>query len=115
VPLASSSRAGAPGAAAAAAAVAGGGGSQVDGGYRVVDQRDKISICDLEVIAPWGSIDCLTPDATQLADADWQPEVLVGVGLGGLGWVGWRGWVRDRKGSEVRVAGFKPSWHCNAS
>jgi DNA polymerase delta subunit 1 len=33
----------------------------------------KVSVADIEVIAPWKSIICLTPDATQLADSSWSP------------------------------------------
>jgi hypothetical protein len=73
-------------AAAAAAAPAGGGGDQPlgpltsssgagpRGGFSVVPPDERVSTCDLEVVAPWRAIDCLTPDATQLADADWKPE-----------------------------------------
>jgi DNA polymerase delta subunit 1 len=35
--------------------------------------HEKVSTADLEVIAPWKSIICLTPDATQLADSTWSP------------------------------------------
>jgi len=35
--------------------------------------HEKVSTADLEVIAPWESIICLTPDATQLADSSWSP------------------------------------------
>lgn len=35
--------------------------------------RQKVSTSDIEVIAPWKSIICSTPDATQLADSAWSP------------------------------------------
>ncbi|KIZ06809.1 hypothetical protein MNEG_1145 [Monoraphidium neglectum] len=45
-------------------------------GYQTVSPGARVSTCDLEVVAPWTALDCLTPDATQLADEAWQPEVL---------------------------------------
>eukprot|EP00887_Chlorella_sp_A99_P005178 scaffold1.g5178.t1 len=33
----------------------------------------RVSGCDIEVVAPWRSIRCLTPDATQLANPGWSP------------------------------------------
>jgi hypothetical protein len=44
-------------------------------GYQTVSPGARVSTCDLEVVAPWTALDCLTPDATQLADEAWQPEV----------------------------------------
>ena len=35
--------------------------------------QERLSSCDLEVVAPWRSIHCLTPDATQLADPSYSP------------------------------------------
>lgn len=44
------------------------------GGYIMVEPNRRVSTCELEVEAPWRSLVCLTPDATQLADADsWDP------------------------------------------
>jgi DNA polymerase delta subunit 1 len=70
----------AAGAAAAAAAASPsqlqqqGGGSQAAGsGWRNVPESERISSCDIEAIAPWQAVCCLTPDATQLADAAWSP------------------------------------------
>jgi DNA polymerase delta subunit 1 len=43
------------------------------GGYALSFGQQKISTADIEVVAPWKSIICLTPDATQLADTNWSP------------------------------------------
>lgn len=43
-----------------------------DGGFAEAQQRT--SNCAVEVEAPWRSMRCLTPDATQLADAEWKPQ-----------------------------------------
>lgn len=52
----------------------GGGGSQAAGsGWRSVPESERISSCDIEAVAPWQAVCCLTPDATQLADAAWSP------------------------------------------
>lgn len=44
-------------------------------GYTAVSVTDRASCCDVEVVAPWKCLESLTPDATQLADTTWQPEV----------------------------------------
>ncbi|DBA67150.1 TPA: hypothetical protein ACH3X2_001471 [Trebouxia sp. C0005] len=46
---------------------------QVGGCQAVTDQKHRLSNCALEVIAPWRSLQALTPDATQLADPTWRP------------------------------------------
>lgn len=43
-------------------------------GYRPVRPADTISQAHMEVVAPWRAVQCLTPDATQLADGTWSPE-----------------------------------------
>ncbi|GFR40574.1 hypothetical protein Agub_g1153, partial [Astrephomene gubernaculifera] len=45
-------------------------------GYVAVASSSRLSTCDMEVVAPWRSLQSLTPDATQLADPDWCPEVV---------------------------------------
>ena len=52
-------------------------------GYTGVAEQDRVSQCDIEVVAPWRALCSLTPDATQLADPRWQPKV--GGCRGGLG------------------------------
>ncbi len=49
--------------------------SSSSAGYTLVSERDRLSTCSLEVVAPWRCLQSLTPDATQLADPDWQPNV----------------------------------------
>lgn len=44
-----------------------------------VAAQQRASNCAIEVDAPWASLRCLTPDATQLADADWQPQAPPGL------------------------------------
>ena len=44
-------------------------------GCRDAEQSERCSSCAVEVIAPWRSLACLTPDATQLAAGpDWGPK-----------------------------------------
>jgi DNA polymerase delta subunit 1 len=45
------------------------------GGYTLLasHSQNRVSTADIEVVAPWKSIVCLTPDATQLADSAWSP------------------------------------------
>ena len=44
-------------------------------GYSSVPEAQRKSTCSLEVLAPWRSLQTLTPDATQLALGDsWTPE-----------------------------------------
>lgn len=47
-------------------------------GYSVTPPRSRKSSCQIEVSAPWRALHALSPDATQLADAHWAPEVLQG-------------------------------------
>lgn len=42
-------------------------------GYVFVAEKDARSSCCMEIIAPWRSIVCLTPDATQLSNTSWSP------------------------------------------
>lgn len=43
-------------------------------GFTRVPEGERQSVCELEVTAPWRSLQCLTPDATQLALGDsWMP------------------------------------------
>jgi len=44
-----------------------------------VEARERISNCALEVEVPWQALQCLTPDATQLADTDWRPQMPPGL------------------------------------
>ena len=37
-------------------------------------RAEPISSCALEVEAPWRRLQCLSPDATQLADSSWRPQ-----------------------------------------
>ena len=44
-------------------------------GHSAVPPHERRSSCGVEVVAPWRSLQCLTPDATQLALGDaWSPE-----------------------------------------
>ena len=44
-------------------------------GCRDAEQSERCSSCAVEVIAPWRSLACLTPDATQLAAGpEWGPK-----------------------------------------
>ncbi|WIA33365.1 hypothetical protein OEZ86_006502 [Tetradesmus obliquus] len=38
--------------------------------------RQRRSSCDVEVVCSWRCLHSLTPDATQLAEPDWRPQVL---------------------------------------
>ena len=60
-------------------------GSQVEvSGLQFVGSREKISLCSIEATVPWQALQCLSPDATQLADPDWQPDArLTPEGAGG--------------------------------
>ncbi|KAL4859641.1 DNA polymerase delta catalytic subunit [Chlorella vulgaris] len=60
-------------AAAAAAAAAGAQRGPPGGGWRAVLDGERVSSCDLEIVAPWHALVCLSPDATQLADPSWSP------------------------------------------
>ncbi|KAL3139857.1 hypothetical protein ABBQ38_004153 [Trebouxia sp. C0009 RCD-2024] len=51
-----------------------GGATGQAGGCQLVDERHQVSGCALEVVAPWRSLQPLTPDATQLADPTWKPH-----------------------------------------
>lgn len=42
-------------------------------GYSLVGPGASVASVDVEVVAPWRSVVCLTPDATQLADQGWSP------------------------------------------
>lgn len=42
-------------------------------GWRPVMESERISGCDVEAVAPWQAVCCLSPDATQLADPAWSP------------------------------------------
>lgn len=44
-----------------------------------VEARERISNCAVEVEVPWQALQCLTPDATQLADTDWRPQMPPGL------------------------------------
>ena len=46
-------------------------------GFTAAQQR--ASNAAIEVDAPWTSLRCLTPDATQLADANWKPQAPPGL------------------------------------
>ena len=48
---------------------------------QAVPPGSRISACRHEFTAPWQSLKCLTPDATQLHEAGWQPEVRAAGGL----------------------------------
>ena len=48
-------------------------GTEHGGGFSVVPPSLRVSTSDAEVEAPWRSICCLTPDATQLSDPNWTP------------------------------------------
>lgn len=37
--------------------------------------RQRRSSCDVEVVCSWRCLHSLTPDATQLAEPDWRPQV----------------------------------------
>ena len=67
--------------AAGAAATQQRGGSAA--GWRGVEGGERVSSCDIEVVAPWQAVCCLTPDATQLADPAWSPFPGGGSGGGG--------------------------------
>jgi hypothetical protein len=54
---------------------AGGSGSGGAGGWCEVPGAQRSSRCDLEVTAGWRCLHSLTPDATQLADPGWAPQV----------------------------------------
>ncbi|KAL0056285.1 hypothetical protein WJX82_009537 [Trebouxia sp. C0006] len=56
---------------------------QVGGCQAVTDQKHRLSNCALEVIAPWRSLQALTPDATQLADPTWRPTPFTPAGAQG--------------------------------
>ena len=44
-------------------------------GCRDAAAHERCSSCEVEVIAPWHSLACLTPDATQLAAGpSWGPK-----------------------------------------
>lgn len=45
----------------------------------IVEAQQRASNCGIEVEAGWRSLQCLTPDATQLADADWRPLAPAGL------------------------------------
>jgi hypothetical protein len=74
-----------------AAAGGGVGGGGEGAGYAAVPPGQRVSTCDLEVAAPWASVHCLTPDATQLADDAWRPEAR------GFSWGGGAGTLRGRR------------------
>lgn len=43
-------------------------------GFTAVPGHERRSSCDVEIVAPWRALQCLTPDATQLAlGKDWSP------------------------------------------
>lgn len=44
-----------------------------------VEARERISSCAVEVEASWQALQCLTPDATQLSEAEWQPQMPQGL------------------------------------
>lgn len=52
-------------------------GPGTQAGFAAAQQR--ASNAAIEVDAPWSSLRCLTPDATQLADVDWQPQAPPGL------------------------------------
>lgn len=61
----------------------GGGGSNSGPGsvlFEVVERgsSSRRSGCDVEVVCSWRCLHSLTPDATQLAQHDWQPQVNMG-------------------------------------
>ena len=63
---------------------AAGQGFQEASGLQIVGPRDQISLCSIEARASWRAVQCLSPDATQLADPDWQPDArLTPEGAGG--------------------------------
>ncbi|KAI3433870.1 hypothetical protein D9Q98_003673 [Chlorella vulgaris] len=68
--------------AAAAAAAAGAQRVPPGGGWRAVSDAERVSSCDLEIVAPWQALVCLSPDATQLADPSWSPFASSGDGCG---------------------------------
>jgi DNA polymerase delta subunit 1 len=68
--------------AAAAAAAAGAQRGPPGGGWRAVSDAERVSSCDLEIVAPWQALVCLSPDATQLADPSWSPFASSGDGCG---------------------------------
>lgn len=43
------------------------------GGYSLAAPSQRVSHADIEATAPWRSVLCLSPDATQLADTAWSP------------------------------------------
>lgn len=54
--------------------VSGGAWLLVPGGtWRTAAPSERVSSCDVEAVAPCAAVCCLTPDATQLADASWTP------------------------------------------
>ena len=42
---------------------------------RILGRQEQISLCTIEAVASWQAIQCLSPDATQLADPDWKPSL----------------------------------------
>jgi hypothetical protein len=85
----------------------GSGGGSGGGGFVEVPERERVSTCDLEVAAPWGAVECLTPDATELAEPDWKPQV------------GWSDAVLERSGcmsprQRLRqpLKGGQSNWAC---
>ncbi|KAL6767178.1 hypothetical protein ACKKBG_A38930 [Auxenochlorella protothecoides x Auxenochlorella symbiontica] len=42
-------------------------------GYTLAQEDRRAAGFDIEATAPWQALTCLTPDATQLADAGWSP------------------------------------------
>lgn len=67
---------------AAAAAAGGAQRGPPGGGWRAVSDAERVSSCDLEIVAPWQALVCLSPDATQLADPSWSPFASSGDGCG---------------------------------
>lgn len=53
------------------------GGSSTAGLFELVPagSPSRRSSCDVEVVCSWRSLHSLTPDATQLAEHNWQPSV----------------------------------------
>ena len=48
---------------------------ELEPGYTRVPNGERQSECDVEVTAPWRQLQCLTPDATQLAlGREWSPS-----------------------------------------
>ena len=98
---AASTGSGAAGPSSAVAAAAGGRGGGGVVGLRVIPRVQQSSSCDIEVVCSWRCLHTLTPDATQLADTTWEPQVGGCVGVDGICGEGGGG-VRERM---VRVWG----------